>query len=232
MLSALNDDLPDDLLSGWESSNSNGGGLTNGGSVDQLPGGGGGPPNGPQPMMNSGMGRNMNPMGGMVPNQNMNLVNALNKNKSNGPGGMVGPMTSVPHSMSDNMSPINTSLQSSSMSQVSIGHPGQMSMAPMNSMNSGDMTMVSSGMPNMQMQQMRPIMGGGPQTIISSQPGMNGPMVRHVNQMGPMGGMQRQGGPNMIPGQPRMISGPGVRMQNMVSNIFFNLVLYLLLSLA
>ena len=95
-----------------------------------------------------------------------------------------------------------------------------MSMAPMNTMNSGDMTMVSSGgMPNMQMQQMRPIMGGGgPQTIISSQPGMNGPMVRHVNQMGgPMGGMQRQGGPNMIPGQPRMINGPGVRMQNMVS---------------
>ena len=92
MLAALNDDLPDDLLSGWESSNSNGN-LTNG-SADQLPSGAG-PPNGPQqpPMMNSGGGmpRNMNLIGGMGgPNQNMNLVNALNKNKTNGPGGMVG----------------------------------------------------------------------------------------------------------------------------------------------
>jgi hypothetical protein len=92
-----------------------------------------------------------------------------------------------------------------------------MSMAPMSSM-SGEMTMVSS-MSNMQnvqgMQQMRPMMG---QNTIMSQSGMNGPMVRH--QMGPMGNnsMQRQGQPNMIQGQPRMINAPGgVRMQNMVS---------------
>ena len=59
---------------------------------------------------------------------------------------------------------------------------------------------------------MRPMMGQ--QTIISGQ-GMNGPMVR-MNQMAPM----RQGQPNMMPGQPRMINAPGVRMQTMVTFLF------------
>lgn len=209
MLSALNDDLPDDLLSGWESGNS-----TSNGSM----------PNGnPDPMSNNvgmmmGM-RNpgMGQMGGMLPNQNMNLVNALNKGKQNGPG-LGGAPTSVPHSsMNDNMTSINSSLQSP-ISHVSIGH-SQMSMSPMNSM-SGDMnTMVSSGMSNIPSQgmQMRTMMSQP--TIMSSQVGMpNGPMVRHVNQMGgPMNNSMQMQGQQMLGGQPRMLGGPGVRMQTMVS---------------
>ena len=64
---------------------------------------------------------------------------------------------------------------------------------------------------------MRPMMGQQ-QAIISGQG-----MVR-MNQMGSM----RQGQPNMMPGQPRMINAPGVRMQTMVSKLLlFCVVLFL-----
>ena len=219
MLSALNDDLPDDLLSGWDGGNNaanNSNGTMSNGNVDQM---------GPQQMGPGGMMPAMRGQPGMMTSmqvpggQNMALVNALNKSKANGPtgaGGMGGAPTSVvpPHSLNDNnsMTTINSSMQSSSIG----GHPppGQMQMAPMNT--SGDMnnTMQVSMHSQQQqqgMQMQRPMMGQ--QTIIpSGQPGMpNGPaMVRHVNQMG----MQRGG---MLSGQPRMLPGPGVRMQNMVS---------------
>ena len=169
--------------------------------------------------------RNPSMMTSMVPGQNMVLVNALDKNKTNGlTGGSsgMGAHTSVfpPLNSSINnnnsMTTINSSLQSSGGGGVLIGGhpPGQMKMAPMNLLGDMNNTMVSmhSQQQGMQ-QQIRPIKGQ--QTIIPSHLGMpNRPMVRHVNQMG--GPMQRGGGQlSMLGGQLRMLPGPGVRMQNM-----------------
>ena len=216
----LNNDLPDELLSGFDSGASNGSSMPNG-SVDQMGPGvnqntpGGGVPvsqmGGMMPMRPVGsmgqMGTN-GPMGG--PNgpggQNMNLVNSLNKPNGSMMGG--------PVSSGDMMTSMNSSMPMSSMPQASMGHQGQMTMAPMGTMSS---TMVSSGggmmqSPGMMQQTVRPMMGQ--QTIINAGPGnMNGPMVRHISQL--PGAVMRQGGPGgMMPGT-RMITGP-VRIQNMV----------------
>jgi hypothetical protein len=197
--------------------------------------------------------------------QNINLVNALNKPKANGPGGMVvvgGDMRTVggnqvggggmagqpPHTAMNNVggsdnNSLNTMNSNSSLQaggnnpspQVSsmIGGPGLVSMAPVNSMSS-DMgaggTVVTSmggggpmGPGGLSQQQMRP-MGLQQQGMLAGQQQvmLNGPMVRHVG-MSAMGnnGLQQQQirQPNLIGtvGQPRMISGTGVRMQAMVS---------------
>ena len=121
MLSALNDAIPDEILSEWEtgaSSNTNGGGLSNG-SVDNsgpttsgASSGPGGMANGPQqppPPQQPQMGGGMGMPGGMRPqmsNPNMNLV--MNKNKVvGGPGGP------PPPASSDNLTSINSSMHSS-----------------------------------------------------------------------------------------------------------------------
>jgi hypothetical protein len=234
-LSSLNDELPDDLL--WDSGNSNGG-LSNGSSMDAM----GGqqqqqPVSVAGPMMGPGGGMMRNPgMGGPMGNQqNINLVNALNKPKVNGPGGMMGgnpqgggmgqlPPHSAMNSVGGDVGGLNSMNSNSSLQggsnqpQVSsmMGGPGLVSMAPVNSMSSemggGGGTVVSTmgGM-----QQMRPQQG-------MQQVMLNGPMVRHVG-MPPMGnnGLQQQiRQPNLIgaAGQPRMINASGVRMQAMVSS--------------
>lgn len=101
MLSALNDAIPDEILSEWETggSNNTNGGLSNG-NVD--PSGNMGSGNGPPQMGNMnmppGMRSNVGP-GGQMNNPNMNLVNALNKNKVGGPPASSDSLTSINSSM-------------------------------------------------------------------------------------------------------------------------------------
>jgi len=206
MLDALNNDLPDELLSGFDSGGgigpSNGSAMQNGG-VDQMgPGGNTSVPNSVSqmsqmmPMRSVGgmgqMGAN-GPMGGAGPN--MNLVNSLNKPN----GAMMGPASSGDM----NMTSMNSSMP---MSQVSMGHPGQMTMAPMGTMSG---TMVSSG--GMQGPGVRPAMMG---QIINNPGNMNGPpqMVRHLHGQMP-GTVMRQGGPGGMMPQTRMNSTGLVRVQ-------------------
>lgn len=177
------------------------------GSMDGGPGPGGVPVSqmgGMMPMGRGPMGQMGNgPMGG----QNMNLLNKPN-----------GAMMGGPVSSGDmNMTSMNSSMPMSSMPQGSMGHPSQMTMAPMSSMGG---TMVSSGGGGMMqtpggMQNVRPMMGQ--QTIINTGQ-MNGPMVRHLGQI--QGAVMRQGGPGGMMGPGTRIMGP-VRIQNIVSILLF-----------
>ena len=225
-MSSLNDELPDDLL--WDSGNSNGG-LSNGSSMDSMGGqqsvGAAGPMMGPGMMRNPPGGMGGGPMGGsgvMGGQQNINLVNALNKPKVNGPGGgMVnvggdmrpggGGMGQMPpHTAMNSVggdNGLNTMVSNSSLqgggnnnpppqvsSMLGGGGPGLVSMAPVNSMSSdmGGTVVSSMGGQMGGMQQQMRPMG------LQQQQGMqqvmlNGPMVRHVG-MPPMGnnGLQQQ----------------------------------------
>ena len=227
-LLSLNDELPDEILSGnWDNGSSNG--LSNG-SLDGMVGSsmstgssvnnsitttGMTPSSMGMGMRPGGMG--MNPMGTMAnPNQNMTLVNALS---GKAPGQLTNVRGPAPSSTPNN------SISSDTMS--SMGGPGMppqglVSMAPMNSMASDMNTPASSmgpGQPNM--------MGGGPMRPGMSMGGMgpgpatimSGPntMVRSVGGGMVPGGMNMIRQPGMIQqGQPRMMQA-GVRMPIRVS---------------
>ncbi len=230
----MNDELPDDLL--WDSGNSNGG-LSNGTSSMDPMGGGGQqqhqqqqpPNNNAGPMMGNPGNMLRNPVpggmgGGGMPNQqtmqNINLVNALNKPKANGPGGMVvvgGDMRTGGNSENNSLNNAmnsNSSLQGVGgggannappqvvSSMMGGGGPGGglVSMAPVNAMSAdlGASTVVSSmgggggqmGGPGGQMRPMGLQQQGG--GMQQQQVMMNGPMVRHMSPMVGNNGLQQQ----------------------------------------
>ena len=225
-LLSLNDELPDDLLSGpWGSDNGTSNGLSNG-SLDGMVGSSlAGGSTGSNSITTTGMtpssmgmrpgGMGMNQMGTMA---NPNQSNLVLSGKA--PGQLTNVRGPAPSSTPNNS--ISDSPMSS-MGGPGIAQQGLVSMAPMNSMASDMNTPASSmgpGQPNMMGGPMRPgmSMGGmGPgQATIMSGPNT---MVRSVAGGMVPGTMNMIRQPGMLQqGQPRMINpGPGVRMPLRVS---------------